>query len=98
MAQHEQLDVLDINAPAASGQQLQQRYKGEVDERHGHRTILSGHAKPAITPNQSFGSLHGAPVVLHGSDEPVILEPGRHFGRQTTRNPPASTHRRSARR
>ena len=42
MAQHEQLDVLDVNAPAASGQQLQQRYEGEVDERHGHRTILSG--------------------------------------------------------
>lgn len=28
-----------------------------------------------------------APVVLHGSGEPVILEYGRHFGRQTTRNP-----------
>jgi hypothetical protein len=58
MAQHEQLDVLDVNGPAAADQQLQQRYEREVDERQGHRAILSGaRAKPAIEPHQSFGTL-----------------------------------------
>ena len=41
MAQHEQLDVLDVNAPAAADQQLQQRDEREVDEGHEHPAILS---------------------------------------------------------
>jgi len=51
MAQHEQLDVLDVNAPAAADQQPQQRHEREVDERQGHRAILSGLAhSPRSSP------------------------------------------------
>src|SRR5256885_15736764 len=42
MAQHEQLDVLDVDASAAAKQQLQQRHEDQVDERPDHRAILSG--------------------------------------------------------
>jgi hypothetical protein len=45
MAQHEQLKVLDLDAPAAK-QQLQQRNERQVDERQDHRTILSAPAAP----------------------------------------------------
>ena len=48
MAQHEQLHVLDLDAPAAAKQQLQQRDEGQVDERQDHRTILSAPATPEL--------------------------------------------------
>jgi hypothetical protein len=32
MAQHDQLEVLDLGGPAAANQQLQQRDEDEVDE------------------------------------------------------------------
>jgi hypothetical protein len=58
MAQYEQLDVLDVNAPAAADKQPQQRHERELDERQGHRAILSGaRATPASNPHQSFGTL-----------------------------------------
>jgi hypothetical protein len=40
VAQHDQLDVLDLRRPAASDQQLQQRYEDEVDEGEEHRAML----------------------------------------------------------
>jgi hypothetical protein len=42
MAQHEQLDVLDVDASAAATQQRQQRHEDQVDERQDHRAILPG--------------------------------------------------------
>jgi hypothetical protein len=42
-----QLDVLDINAPTAADQQLQQRHEGELDERQDHRATLSERAQKA---------------------------------------------------
>ena len=53
MAQHEQLDVLDVYASAAAKQQLQQRHEDQVDERQDHRTILSGTACDADVPGQT---------------------------------------------
>jgi hypothetical protein len=59
VAQHEQLDVLDVDASAAAKQQLQQRHEDHVDERQDHRAILSG--TPA-TP-----TFQGRPAYWHPS-------------------------------
>jgi hypothetical protein len=40
MAQHDQLDVLDLRGPAAPDQQLQHGYKDEVDEGEEHPAML----------------------------------------------------------
>jgi hypothetical protein len=53
MAQHEQLDVLGVDASAAAKQQLQQRHEDQVDERQDHRTILSGTTCDADVPGQT---------------------------------------------
>jgi hypothetical protein len=44
MAQHHQLDILDLRGPAAPDQQLQHGYKDEVDEGEEHCAML---AEPA---------------------------------------------------
>jgi hypothetical protein len=64
MAQHEKLDVLDVNVPAAADQQLQQRHEGEVGERREHHAILPGPArdKPATEPDQRVGTLHAVTI------------------------------------
>jgi hypothetical protein len=54
MAQHEQLDVLDVNGPAAAHQQPQQRHEREVDERQRHRAILSGLAQSPRSTGSKF--------------------------------------------
>jgi hypothetical protein len=54
MAQHEQLKVLDLDAPATAKQQLQQRNERQVDERQDHRTILSAPATPELPVGSGF--------------------------------------------
>ena len=47
MAQHKELDVLEVNGPAATDQQPQQRDERAVDEGHEHPAILSrAHSTP----------------------------------------------------
>jgi hypothetical protein len=48
MAQHQQLKVADLDAPATAKQQLQQRNERQVDERQDRRTILSAPATPQL--------------------------------------------------
>jgi hypothetical protein len=54
MAQHEQLKVLDLDAPTTAKQQLQQRNERQVDERQDHRTILSAPATPELPGRSRF--------------------------------------------
>jgi hypothetical protein len=54
MAQHEQLDVPDLDAPAAAKQQPQQRNERQVDERQDHRTILAAPAMPKLPGRSGF--------------------------------------------
>jgi antibiotic biosynthesis monooxygenase (ABM) superfamily enzyme len=60
MAQHEQLDVLDLDAPAAK-QQLQQGNERQVDERQDHRTILSAPDTPELPGRSEFWHLSRRP-------------------------------------
>ena len=46
MAQHDQLDVLDLRGPAAPDQQLQHGYKDEVDEGEEHPAM---HLEPTLS-------------------------------------------------
>ena len=52
MAQHDQLEVLDLRGPATANQQLQQRDEGEVDEGEEHLALL-----PEATPGQRSGQI-----------------------------------------
>ena len=54
MAQHQQLKVPDLDAPATAKQQLQQRNERQVDERQDHRTILSAPATPQLPGRSGF--------------------------------------------
>ena len=59
MAQHQQLKVPDLDAPATAKQQLQQRNERQVDERQDHRTILSAPATPELPGRSGFVTLQG---------------------------------------
>jgi hypothetical protein len=54
MAQHEQLKVLDLDAPATAKQQPQQRHEDQIDKRQDHRTILSAPATPELPRRSGF--------------------------------------------
>ena len=101
MAQHEQLDVLDVNVPAAADQQLQQRHEGEVGERHEHHAILPGpHDKPAVKPDQRFGTLQGLSRTRRAGGRTQTSRTAAPTTLQTTTQPPpeppAALTRRSA--
>jgi hypothetical protein len=77
MTQHEQLEVLDVNAPAAGDQQLQQRHERAVHEREGHRVILSQNPKSSpirvlapFTVRLDALRRHATGFVLPGGDRP----------------------------
>ena len=56
MAQHDQLDVLDLHGAMAPNEQLQEGDEGEVDEGEEHRAILSepGWGLPLVKALSSF--------------------------------------------
>jgi hypothetical protein len=62
MAQHEQLNVLDLDAPAAAKQHLQQRNERQLDERQDHRTNLSAPATPEPPGRSEFWHPSGDPL------------------------------------
>ena len=49
MAQHDQLDVLDVRGAAAPNQQLQEGDEGELDEREEHRAMLPEPARSRVS-------------------------------------------------
>jgi hypothetical protein len=55
LAQHDQVDVLDLHEPAAANQQLQQGYEDEVDEGEEH---------PAMRPEPTQSCRSGRSTIL----------------------------------
>src|SRR4051794_38189597 len=70
MAQHVQLYVVDLDAPAAK-QQLQQRNERQVSERQDHRTILSAPATPDPPGRSEFWHPSGDGRATEQRDQPA---------------------------